>query len=373
MCDWPNEEFWCQATFVVASLKHVNVEAILDNINTIISSTALNATSISSFVRTEWELAWIIIKQFMNRHQTISSRCISTITTSYLCTLVCTMMTDRTKFNDQKRKMLLGTCLGMVFSDARLDDPNITTAERDAYIEFLSLRFHDSNANPFDGHTRAAADAFSMIETNDVDNRVRPMLAKIMATHHTIFSKHKQFNITQSRNHALKLGGETANVFACILDIQNGTDEWNALELLGCWMQYLDDAADVHDDMRNGIETYAVKTLKCDGFLNAYWEELFAMTNETAIAVHKCISKHASTTDADIIRLGILMIGSMSFAKLYPNLQQNESKLFSNPIPVIEFYTKWREAYERTVVSTQAVLTTKAAVLGRVLSWLLGY
>ena len=309
----------------------------------------------------------------MTQHQTISSRCISTITSSYICTLVCAMMTDRTKFDDRKRKMLIGTCLGMVFSDARLDDPNITHAERDAYIKFLRLRFHDSDAISFDGHTRAAADAFSMIETNDVDNRVRPILANIMATHHTICSKHKQSNIGQSRKHALKLGGETAHVFACILDIQNGTDEWSAIELLGCWMQFLDDAADVHDDMRNGIETYAVKTLKCDGFLDTYWEELFAMTNETAIAVSNCISKHASTTDADIIKLGILMIGSMSFAKLYPNLQQNGSRLFSNPKPVIEFYTKWREAYERTVVGTQAVITTKAALMGRVLGWLLDY
>ena len=60
----------------------------------------------------------------------------------------------------------------------------------------------------------------------------------------------------------------------------------------------------------------------------------------------------------------------MSFAKLHPLLQADGLNIFEDPAPMIEFYEIWRKAYERTVLTTERLLISIAAILVRVLHWL---
>lgn len=369
---WPGKEFWNGAVLLISTLRNIDFGVFIKQLGLLGEYDI--STSLAAFFSAEWDMAWAHIKEFMTTFPVIPPRCVSTLCVAYLFSLVCSVISGHKSLDNASREMLIGTCLGMVYSDARLDDATVTTVDRQKYYAFLEARFVNSDVEPFDSHSHAASTAFSMIEKHDTERRVRRSLRAIMTTHRcSVASTPNHMTIEESRIYAFQLGAETANVFASILDVQQGSPEWEAIELLGSWMQLLDDCADMHDDMRVGIDTFAVKTFRQHGSLNVYWQEMLALSNRVAVVVHACCASSRGKATADVVQFGIFVISSLSFAKMYPLLHGSHRNTFDDATPpIVEFYRLWRESYERAVqMAERDILSIRPAIVGQVIHCLI--
>lgn len=364
-CDWPSGQFWKDANALLWKTRgsSFDVTFVLKALKTL----ERTSPTIETFVRAEWTSAWRVIRGFIARHRPKNPRIVSTIVVSYLCGIFCAMF-DVESMSERLRTCLVGMCLGMVYTDDVLDDDDVPPAEKAKYSEYLQARLRDSRRQPYDAATRAATEAFEMIEANDPDGCVRRSIADIMTTHHESALRRGAsdgLSIDYYRTLVLKLGAQTGRVFAAVLGVPPDDPRWKVIELVGAWMQLLDDAADLHDDKAAGIVTYATATLRCDGTLDAYWHELFVLSEDAALAVHERLSISMGRTAADAARFLMLIVAGMSFAKMSAHLSSEVRGMFESVDDMRAFYASWRAAYEVSVQSTSRLVCKDASFVGR--------
>lgn len=351
---WPSEHFWSDANLLLQTTRNLDVIKFINQIRTSYLDDLLGIEglrTVEQVLRRRWNAGWQTIQTFVAEHSISDPRGIVTIAISYICVLICSMVSLGN--NDEKfesvRDALVGTCLGMVYTDSYIDNPCIDPGERLRYIEFLNRRFDDSSHVPYNDATRAAVAAYEMVEKHSVStDDVRHRLRVIMQTHHemSILSTTEDY-----RNQAFKLGSQTGHLFASVLGVSETDEAFDAIGSIGAWMQLLDDAADVDDDINAEISTYASCVLQRDGNMDRYWTELRAIAEKTAVITHKCVSETIDQNAASTIAFLMLVLTGMSYAKMSVRLTTVDDR-FGDASSANKFYTTWRAAYEATVQDT---------------------
>ena len=349
---WPSSDFWSDANAIIGGISAADVDAILHALKMSHLATAFaDATTMERMettVRKMWARGWSDIQSFTHTHPPPNPRCIASISISYFAAIVCTMLVPhKEKSVDDAHLPLLGTCIGMIYSDNYIDDPNVSSEERANYMLFMSRRFESTAVKPYDAFTHAANAAFQMVEQSSTCKETYEALRAILHTHHTAAKGHTSDDDDAYRRLALKLGAQTGITLASVVCAES-SGVWPTVALMGAWMQLLDDAADIDDDIADRIETYATRLYRRDGCLDEYWTLLRAIAEHTAANLRSMAKQTWGQGLGDAFAFFVLLITGMSYAKLRPRLKARDPTIDCDAMEI--FYTKWRAAYERTVV-----------------------
>lgn len=360
---WPSLEFWADATAVLRAIETPDLMRIVEALKQ--TAMALHgASGMEARLRSWWARGWDDIDAFTTEHPPRSSRSVASIAVAYFTSIVALLLVDPKHASvDDPHRPLLGTCIGMIYTDAHLDDPNVDTETKQRFVGFVHRRFSDPSVEAYDAPTRAAVAAFRMIEESSTSDATYAALTEILRTHHaSALARGSPRTDEELRRVAMALGAQTGLTLAATVSQPDARLE-RTLSMLGAWMQLLDDAADVEDDVAEGIETYATRVLARDGCLDAYWMLLRDFT-ERAVAAVRDTAKHgrAGARVGEAIAFGMLMVASMSHAKMAPRLRGEV--VDAN---LAEFYRIWRAAYEITVQRMMLDVRMKhASVIGKV-------
>lgn len=357
---WPSSEFWSDAAAVMRLLETPDLARIIEALKS--SAIGLRgATGIEPRLRAWWVRGWDEIDAFTTEHPPRCARSVASIAVAYFTSIVATLLVNPccASAGDPHRP-LLGTCLGMIYTDAHLDDPAVDAETKRRFVGFIHRRFADASVEAYDAPTRAAVAAFRMIEESSTSDATYAALTQILKTHHlSALAKGSRRTDDELRRVALALGAQTGLTFAATVSRSDARFE-RTVSMLGAWMQLLDDAADVDDDVADGIETFATRVLARDGCLDAYWRLLRNLTERTVALVRATTQDGvAGASVGEAIAFGMLMIADMSRAKMAPRLRREE---VVDP-NVLEFYRIWRAGYEVTVQRVMLDMRMKHASL----------
>ena len=309
--------------------------------------------------RTMWNYGWARIDTFLKQHPPLRPRAAATIGTAYFAATVCCLLHDVKVDVEAVCKPLLGVCLGMTYTDMFFDEASTTTAQKEALVKFINDRMAgDVSTQPHDAASRAADAAFALITAHAGFEHVLEALRQIIGTHHrSVLAPDQDLRAT-----ALKLGAQTGAAFAAI--IAPGDAEFERMcQVLGAWMQLLDDAADVDDDALVGIQTHATDVLEKTGCMDSYWTLLAAVSAHAAQAIGSAADRRGLTLGT-VARYGVLFTSGLSYAKLSPRMQVLDSRFDTEEL--VDLYKVWRESYETTVQSLH--VSDLRGLIGRIVA-----
>lgn len=308
----------------------------------------LHTSHVSTF-RGMWQYGWNRIRAFVATHPLNRPRGVATIGIAYFAAIVCCLVHGVS--DDAAHSLcdpLLGVCLGMVYTDTFFDDSTTTLSQKQSLIEFLNLRM--GGVKPpqvYDATMKAADDAFALITGSPRGEQSLSVLRNILDTHHrcAMYAGDDDLKTT-----ALKLGAQTTAVFASIIRPRDKKCR-RTCELLGAWMQLLDDAADIDDDIAAQIDTHATETVRKHARMDPYWDLLAAVTAHTARALGEAASLNCGAVIGKLSQLAVLFISGLSYAKMLPRIVTIDNRFDVDSIQ--QLYRCWRTAYESSVIGAK--------------------
>lgn len=304
--------------------------------------------------------------RFVTRHPLLVPRSISTIYSSYGAGAFLYMLepeANRLDFFQKIHGVLLGISLGITYTDDFLDSTGVSRRRKVRYAKYLMAKMQDHGHRCANRDCESAEATFDMMLSAGVSQGTLEALKAILLTHHA-----SALSPPRADDGFLELCLRQGRECGHLLAEAARSSHRPLLGRVGQWFQLLDDAADVHDDIANGIRTFATATYTRTGYLDAYWSVIDEHTSAILGEIDAQDPRRFSES-LGALRRGIVCMTSLSRAKMAPDLKAAVGA------DVRVFYACYREKYEDYVRALMGVVrcyTHLTAVLAAVLQALLG-